>query len=346
MQLTGVHPYSHTSHHVLAIYALGASPELIKDSYNNSQLPKLLPIPVSPNRITEKDFAEHLGDEKYISLHMLSICAINRSKVLRCLPRVLYGLPTAELTDRSPRTFHILSCIQLCFGPWGHRSCFGEAPPDVGSSTWGLSPSFHSRLLWVRIWNPWTDRRRYVLVPLTVKLTMPIAFLISGLAQAAIHKANQTEVIPPSYFATSAATGNGLLSSFMSTLSLVAPGSNHVLLREKRPAFAFHRRIRDDPAFHVELPSGIRQWYLTAVKAVGGAIHNLVQEWTAEWLTGIRSDADAEVRLEGMVEEVVWGNVIWYGVGGWATRGDSGRAMNADFFLCVSSLIASNTTSR
>ena len=184
-----------------------------------------------------------------------------------------------------------------------------------------------------------------VLVPLTVRLTMLITFLISGLAQAAIHKADQTEVIPPSYFATSPAPGNGLLSSFMSTLSLAAPGSNHVLLREKRPTFAFHRRIRDDPAFRVELPSGITQWYLTTVKAVGGAIHNLVQEWTAEWLAGIRSDADAEVRLEGMVEEVVWGNVIWYGVGGWATRGDSGRAINADFFLCVSSLIASNTTS-
>ena len=129
----------------------------------------------------------------------------------------------------------------------------------------------------------------------------------------------------------------------MSTLSLAAPGSNQGLLPEKRPTFAFHRRIRDDPAFHVELPSDVRQRYPTAVKPVSGAIHNLVEEWTAEWLAGTRSDADAEVRLRGMLEEVLWGNVIWYGVGGWATRGDSGRAMNADFFLCVSSLILSNT---
>ncbi len=167
----------------------------------------------------------------------------------------------------------------------------------------------------------------------------------SGLAQAAVHKADQTEVIPPSYFATSAATGSGSLSSFMSTLSLATPGSNHVLLPGKRPTFAFHRRIRDDPAFRGELPSEFRQWYLTAMKAVGGAIHNLVQEWTAEWLAGTRSDADAEVRLRGMLEEVIWGNVIWYGVGGWSSRGDSGRAMNADFFLCVYPLIPSNTTS-
>jgi len=48
----------------LAVYALGASPELIKDAYNEAHLPKLLPVPVSLNRITEKNFTEHLGDEK------------------------------------------------------------------------------------------------------------------------------------------------------------------------------------------------------------------------------------------------------------------------------------------
>jgi Questin oxidase-like len=51
---------------VLAIYALGASPELIKDAYHRTHLPKLLPVPVSPECITEKNFTEHLGDEKYI----------------------------------------------------------------------------------------------------------------------------------------------------------------------------------------------------------------------------------------------------------------------------------------
>jgi hypothetical protein len=101
-----------------------------------------------------------------------------------------------------------------------------------------------------------------------------------------------------------------------------------------RPTFAFHRRIRDDPVLSsTEPPSNARQWdqrYRAVVKAVGGSILNLVQEWTAEWLSGTRSDVEAEVRLKGMVEEVIWGNVIWYGVGGWASRGDSGRAMNAN----------------
>ncbi|KAH8989304.1 hypothetical protein EDB83DRAFT_2481591 [Lactarius deliciosus] len=79
---------------------------------------------------------------------------------------------------------------------------------------------------------------------------------------------------------------------------------------EKRPTFAFHRRLP------------------TVVKSIGGAIYDLVREWTEERCGG----AGAEARLRGMVEEVVWGNVIWYGIGGWGSRGTSGRGMNADFF--------------
>lgn len=158
-------------------------------------------------------------------------------------------------------------------------------------------------------------------------------FSISGLAQAAVHKVTQSELVPPSYFATSAVSE--LLSNLTSGLSLAASDSNLVLPPEKHPTFAFHRRIRDDPVFSVELPSMPTQRYPAVVKAAGSAIHNLVQEWTREWLAGTRSDADAEVRLRGMFEEVIWGNVVWYGVGGWASRGDSGRAMKADFFLCV-----------
>jgi hypothetical protein len=48
----------------LAVYALGASPELINEAYNEAHLPRLLPVAVSLNGITEKNFTEHLGDEK------------------------------------------------------------------------------------------------------------------------------------------------------------------------------------------------------------------------------------------------------------------------------------------
>ena len=58
--------FSHASHHVLAVYALGASPELIKDVYHKRHLPKLLPTSVSPGLINEGNFVEHLNDERFV----------------------------------------------------------------------------------------------------------------------------------------------------------------------------------------------------------------------------------------------------------------------------------------
>jgi hypothetical protein len=153
--------------------------------------------------------------------------------------------------------------------------------------------------------------------------------LLPGLAQAAVHQANQTEIIPPFYFTTPAMDVE--LSNPMHRLEIVGSGMSAPVL-EKRPTFAFHRRIRDDPAFAVELPSSPLLQYTAVMKSAGSAIHGLVREWSEEWLAGVGTRADAEARLKGMVEEVVWGNVIWYGIGGWATRGTEERGFNADFF--------------
>jgi Questin oxidase-like len=67
----------------------------------------------------------------------------------------------------------------------------------------------------------------------------------------------------------------------------------------------------------------------------GDKLTKLVSEWADEWLDNTHDDADVENRVEGMVEEVVWGNPIWFGVGGWHARGNTGRTYNADFFMCV-----------
>ena len=49
---------------MLAIYALGASPEIIEDAYSRHDY--LKPAFDSPEPITEKNFNEHLGDERYV----------------------------------------------------------------------------------------------------------------------------------------------------------------------------------------------------------------------------------------------------------------------------------------
>ena len=153
-----------------------------------------------------------------------------------------------------------------------------------------------------------------------------------------MHETDQTELIPPSCFTestkdiTDASLSNRLhrpdIADSSTTPCRSAP--------EKRPTFAFHRYIRDHlDSFTYELPDSPMQYYTAVVKSVGGAIHDLVQEWTEGWLAGVnaRGGADTEARLAGMMEEVVWGNVIWYGIGGWASRGTGGRGLNPDFFL-------------
>ena len=153
-----------------------------------------------------------------------------------------------------------------------------------------------------------------------------------------MHEADQAELIPPSCFAGStkdaadADISNRIHRLEIADYSTTRSGSTP----EKRPIFAFHRYIRDHPdLFTFELPKSPLQYFTAMVKSIGGAIHDLVQEWTGEWLAGVdaRGGADAEARLAGMVEEVVWGNMIWYGIGGWESRGTDGRGFNADFFL-------------
>jgi hypothetical protein len=75
--------------------------------------------------------------------------------------------------------------------------------------------------------------------------------------------------------------------------------------------------------------------YSDIVTNEGETLTELVSEWADEWLEDTRDDADIEKRLEGMVEEVVWGNVIWFGPGAWHARGDTSRPFNPDFFVCV-----------
>ena len=139
--------------------------------------------------------------------------------------------------------------------------------------------------------------------------------------------------MPPSFFAKPA--GPGILAGLTSKLSISL--ANPVGLEEKRPTFAFLRRIRDHPKFTGALPgnSAEEDKYDAVVTKEGDTLTKLVSEWADEWLEGTHGDADVEKRLEGMVEEVVWGNAIWFGVGGWHARGNAGRSYNADFFMCV-----------
>ena len=156
-----------------------------------------------------------------------------------------------------------------------------------------------------------------------------------GLANAAVHNAAQTELVPPSFFTKHSEPG--ILSGLTSRLSILRIAPVH---EEKRPTFAFLRRVRDHPKLSPgvlcsQLEVDVRNRYPAVVPQAGDTIVTLVEEWANEWLADVHTDADVEKRLEGMVEEVAWGNVMWFAIRGWQARGDRGRAFNADFFMCV-----------
>ena len=73
----------------------------------------------------------------------------------------------------------------------------------------------------------------------------------------------------------------------------------HASLKEKRPNFAFLRRIRDHQKSR-EAPLGnLEEQYIAIVTNEGDAINKLVSEWADEWLEDTHGDADVEKRLEG-----------------------------------------------
>jgi hypothetical protein len=83
-------------------------------------------------------------------------------------------------------------------------------------------------------------------------------------------------------------------------------------------AFTILARILADPRFDLGKPEGERSLYYTVgLHKIGDAVRKLVDQWD---LTG-----DFHKNLE----ELLWINVLIYGVGGSEKSGD----FNADFFL-------------
>ena len=82
-------------------------------------------------------------------------------------------------------------------------------------------------------------------------------------------------------------------------------------------AFTILARILADPRFDLEKPGSEGPFYTVALHKTGDAVRELVDQWD---LTG---------ELHKKLEELLWTNVLMYGVGGSEKSGE----FNADFFL-------------
>jgi len=142
-----------------------------------------------------------------------------------------------------------------------------------------------------------------------------------GLAQTAVHDAvaGSTQIIPSSWFLQN---GNELASRFAQGVNLedTKTGGTH--------AFTILGRIIADPRFEPK-PENAKMVFTTTLRNHGDAIREYVDQWD---LTG---------DLHKKLEELLWTNVLIYGVGGSEKSGD----FNADFFhmhFVTSSLLLSS----
>lgn len=171
-----------------------------------------------------------------------------------------------------------------------------------------------------------------------------------------MHQAEHTPLVPPSLFsATDSSKLSGKLASSLtiSTSPQAATSkpdlngsdtTNGIKSREQlRPTFRVLQHLLTDPTISTSV-TAIAQMdphkrFMYILEHCSQRIHELVSEWYDGWLEGVdatggslsEKEKEVEGRLEAMVEEVIFVQVLIFGVSGWAWR-ETGEAMNADFF--------------
>jgi hypothetical protein len=140
-------------------------------------------------------------------------------------------------------------------------------------------------------------------------------FLHPGLAEAAVHPRSAAALVPASFLETSAATTVGQAASRLKSLVLSDNGPSHDV-----HAFTVLARILNDPELGNIVNQEEQRMYSYIMDKHGDALLKHVKDW--------HIDTSNPQEVSHKLEELLWTNVLIYGVGGW----DDGKDFNADFF--------------
>lgn len=150
------HGASHISHHLLALWSLGASAESLQKAYD-AEIDQQRPIKISEDvvPITEDNFCDHLGEQRCLlyTYIPMPISFLIRTQILPTLPHILRIPNHLPRSRRDPRQVRLLAPIQL----WERE----DAQPV---SCWCAAP-FHPRWVWAGVQASWDGQRRYALSP-------------------------------------------------------------------------------------------------------------------------------------------------------------------------------------
>ncbi|KAI9459258.1 hypothetical protein BJY52DRAFT_1223247 [Lactarius psammicola] len=144
-----------------------------------------------------------------------------------------------------------------------------------------------------------------------------------GLAVTAVHPTEQSEIMPSSLFGKA----KEFTSHFMGLPTRFLFPRRAPVFHERRATFMLLHHVIDCPDFandKIGAPGEERRQYPAVLGEAGNTINVLTNKWARAMKPTSRRG------FEGMVEEVIWSIVIYFGVGGWDLR-DKGQPFRADF---------------
>jgi hypothetical protein len=259
--------HNHSAHSALTLWCLGAEKSLLESAYRRSSAYQRAVFP-SPNSISQQNWREYVGDERYYQAYLEFF--------------------TTEIKSKSFDTI-------LEEYVFARKANFVEDP--------GKQPEMLTRFF-AGLLHP------LIHTGLGIEFGLPGTFA-EGLAQTAVHPAiSQTTGI------TGIITSSWFLQDENELASRFAQGVDMENAKSGTHAFTILGRILADPRLDLKKPRDELTIYTNVLDKAGDVLREYVDQWNP---TG---------DLQKKLEELLWTNVLIYGIGGSEKNGD----FNADFF--------------
>ncbi|KAI0739605.1 hypothetical protein C8Q80DRAFT_1222014 [Daedaleopsis nitida] len=288
--------HNHASHHLLAIYALGAGGPLIEEAYQ-THVVYMRPAFKSPEPVNEKNFWKHVGKREFYNSYLEYFRSLLVKKdVTEVIEEYIFSAKAnvgGPGVDGSPRLLNRF--LASIVHPMIHTSC-GLEFGILGLVAEGLAQS--------------------AVHPADAGPLIPPSLFQ---AHSTSVVARLTALLPSLTLRKGTVAKEGAFTNRKSTGAVVH-------------AFSILARVLADDRFapaSLSLPVPEDGSNFAKVNAeVGDAIVAFAGEWAAE-LDGDGATADAVAKK---IEELAWMNALIYGVGGWAGKHKTDNKFNADFF--------------
>ncbi|EMD35787.1 hypothetical protein CERSUDRAFT_115740 [Gelatoporia subvermispora B] len=287
--------HNHASHHMVAIFALGASGPLIEAAYD-THVAYMRPAYPSPEAISETNFYEHLGERDYYNAYLQFFTSKLLSKgVSETMEEYIFS----RSANAGPALM-LPRFLATILHPMIHAGCgvefglLGLVAEGLAQAT--VHPAQAAGLMPLSLWDVKThvDSRVNTLASRLSSLLPSLT-----LDRSARPKAEEPQ-------SSNSNTGTHVFSILA-----------RILHDDRFTPAALGLPPPEAAALHV----------LERVeKNVGEPLLKYIDEWTVD-------GADAR-DVEKKIEELAWMNALLYGVGGWAGRSAAPTGkFNADFFL-------------